>query len=257
MNENGFTTYLEFNDSGFVVVMGRRQRETVEWDLVREITAYRQDPGGEDVMTLAIRASAGAEYININENMPDYQQLLECMYEAIPEIKRDWWCEISSSFGPNRTTIYGLSTSEQHGPSPAERYLQNQGRKNPSRKKIKPKAILWIIATVVALAVIQWLVAWVLCRWSNVVGLGLFPLLLVVLVARTYPNPRTFLYLLIGFNFAGWLLQVCLGLTTPSLLGELLDGNLTYLLLLGFEVLLGLGVMLLPDRRAAGPELKG
>jgi len=36
-----------------------------------------------------------------------------------------------------------------------------------------------------------------------------------------------------------------------------IDGHLTYLLLLGLEVLLGLGIMLLPDRRAAGVEIKG
>ena len=257
MNENGFTTHLEFNDNGFVVVSGRHKRQKVEWDLVREVIAYRMDPGGEDIMCLGIRPSAAVEYININEDSPDYKQLLERMYEAIPEINRDWWCEISSSYGPNRTTIYGFPASEQNGPSPAERYLQDSGHKNPSRRKVKPKTIVWIFAAVIGLSVMQWLIALLLCRWSNVVGLGLFPLLLVVLVARTWPNPKTFLYLLIGFNLAGWLLQVCFGLTTPSLLGQLLEGHLTYLLLLGLEVLLGLGIMLLPDRRAAGPEIKG
>jgi hypothetical protein len=257
MSKNGFITHLEFNNDGFVVVAGRHNKQEVEWDLVREIIAYRQDPGGEDIMTLGIRPSAGVEYIHINENMPDYKQLLERMYEAIPGIRRDWWQEISASFGPNRMTIYGLPASEQQGPSPAERYLQNPGRKNPSRKKIKPETLFWIAAAIVALAVIQWLLALLLCRWNNVVGLGLFPIILIVVLARNYPNSRTFLYLLVGFNLVGWLLRVVFGSTTPSLLGELLDGHLTYLLLLGFEVLLGLGIMLLPDRRAAGVEIKG
>ena len=152
---------------------------------------------------------------------------------------------------------YGLPTFEQQGPSPAERYLQNKGHKNPSRPKIKPKTICWVTVGVVAIAVVQWLIAMLLCRWSNVVGLGLFPLILVAVVARIWPNPRILLYLLIGFNLAGWILRAVFGSVTPSLLGELLRGNLTYLLLVGLEVLLGLGIMLLPDRRAAGVEIKG
>ncbi|MCK5114002.1 MAG: hypothetical protein KAR11_04495 [Phycisphaerae bacterium] len=257
MSKNGFVAHLEFNDRGFVVVTGRGARQQVEWDLVREIAAYRRDPAGADVMTLGIRPSAAVEYIEIDEDNPDYKQLLESMYEAIPAINRDWWCEISSSYGPNRTTIYGLSTAEQQGPSPAERYLQNPGHKNPSRKKIKRETIVWITVAVVVLAIIQWLIAMLLCRWSNALGLAFFPLLLIAFVARTYPNPRVFLYLLIGFNLAGWGLRVVFGLATPSLLGQLFAGHLTYLLLLGIEVLLGLGIMLLPDRRAAGPEIKG
>jgi len=214
MSENEFITHLEFNDDGFAVVTGRHKRQTVEWDLVREIIAYRHDPGGEDIMTLGIRPSAAVEYIHINEDMPDYKQLLERMYEAIPEIRRDWWCDISASFGPNRTTIYGLSVNDQQGPSPAERYLQNKRRKNPSRTKLKPKTILWIVLTVVAIAAAQWFVAWLLCRWSNVVGLGLFPLVLVMLVSRTWPNPRFFIYLLIAFNVTGYLLRVVFASTT-------------------------------------------
>lgn len=259
MSENGpeKITHLEFDDDGFDVITGRHQRQKVEWDLVREIIAYRHDPGGKDIMCLGIRPSAAVEYININEEMPDYEQLLERMYEAIPGIRRDWWCEISSSFGPNRTTIYGLSVSEQQGPSPAERYLQNKSHKNPSHTKIKPAGLFWITVAVVALAAVQWFFAWLLSGWSNVVGLGLFPLLLVVLVARTWPRPRVFLYLLIAFNVTGFLLRLIFGSQTPSLPGELLKGNLTYLLLVGLEVLLGLGIMLLPDRRAAGVEIKG
>ena len=70
MSGNGFITHLEFNDNGFVVVIGGGKRQEVEWDLVREIVAYRQDPDGEDIMCLGIRPTAAVEYININEEMP-------------------------------------------------------------------------------------------------------------------------------------------------------------------------------------------
>jgi hypothetical protein len=48
---------LERNQ-GFVLRVPRGEDTRVEWELIREIVAFRREPGGEDLICLAFRTSA-------------------------------------------------------------------------------------------------------------------------------------------------------------------------------------------------------
>lgn len=245
---------IELTDEGFILRTPEGE-SVVEWVHVAEIVAYRRDPAGADLLCLAFRLGNTGQYVEINEELSDYQQLLEHLYEAFPEITRHWWQDVTEGMGPNRITLYGLPASQQQQSSPAERYLkQIHQRKRITRAQ-------WYLVGIACVAVLltaglQTFVSLLLRRWSPLLAMALFPSLLIVLVARRVSRPRTFFLLLIGFYLAEWLWGITLDRPGACLAGQLAGGKLSYLLLLGLEILLGMFAMLLPNHRAMGSRMR-
>jgi hypothetical protein len=243
---------LEFHDNGFTAVFGRHEKTDVAWEQVREIVAFRRDPGGSDVLCLGFRWTAANEYLEIHEEHDDYETLLEKMYEALPKLDRQWWQQITETYGANRTTIFGLPLADQlHKDSPTVRFLLEAKKRKllprTVRRNIRRAAVAVILA-----AGVQQLLAWAIAQsesanWDDILAMTLLPMLLIVGVCRFWPGPRKFFLLLGGFHLAEWLVSLLIG--APCLAGKLLDGQISYLLLLGLEILVGMGVMLLPDKR--------
>jgi len=255
MNGSDTETRIELTDEGFALFHQARKIATVRWVHVAEIAAYRNDPGGNDLLHLAFREGNSRQYVELHEELLGYQDLLERMYDAFPEIRREWWMDIARTYGPNRTTIYGLPASEQSQATPAERYLkQIRQRKKPTRSQWVRFG--WAVAAVLAAAGVQTLAAWGLARWSVLLAMTAWPMLLVIVVARRCSRPRVFFLLLTGFHISTWTWELVLDFPGPCLLGQLLRGTFSYLLILGVEILLGMAVMLLPDRKAAGPTFR-
>lgn len=247
-------TRIQTNDDGFALV-GASGRESVEWVHVAEIVAYRRDPTDVDLLCLAFRLGQAGRYVEVNEEMAGYETLLEGMYDAFPEISRNWWKDVATGLGANRVTLYGLPAGEIERPSPAERYLEQiQRRKRLTRADWR--RIAWAAAGLWILAGVQTFLTWLLGGWNLLVAFALLPVVLVVVAARNVRRPRTFFLLLAGFYLAEALWAAVWGRWGASLPGRLFGGHFSWLLLLGVEILLGMGVMLLPNRRAAGPRLR-
>lgn len=233
----------------------------VDFDAVREIVAYRSEPAGRDLLCMEFRISAGRDYVKIHEDMPGYGEALEKIYTAFPDISRSWWHEIAEGLGSNRTTLHGLTVEQDDQPSAAERYLNAV----QSRKPIKPGTWKrWLGAGVMLFLVAggQLMLANLIASpgdggWDDVLALTLLPFAGVVLMSRLCPDPKTLLRLLGGFYLAelAWLL-ILAPQETPTFVGKILEGKLNYLLLPGVAILLGMIVMLLPDKHAAGKRAK-
>ena len=65
-------------------------------------------------------------------------------------------------------------------------------------------------------------------------------------LGKTLPEPKHFFAGMAGFLLAEWLIAP---LSIPTTLGKLFGGDFEYILLLGAVTLVGLGTMLLPDKR--------
>ena len=254
---------LELSDSGFTLYNPDNPHEDpsfIEWELIREIVAYRRDPDGLDLVCLGFRVTAFNQYIEINEEMQNYGQIIERMYEKCQGISYHWWHEIAGVYGTNRTTIYGIPASEQHKPSAAEQYLmRKKKRKLPNSKQFKDLIQRTIVLAVVAL--IQVLIAWAITNFDSTtmdeyIAIIALPTLLTIMVARIWPIPKIFFCLQAGFYLFEWGINKLLGISAPTLLGEILAGKLGWCLLIGIQILLAMFVMLLPDKRAAGKPFK-
>ncbi|MBN1554057.1 MAG: hypothetical protein JXA11_04875 [Phycisphaerae bacterium] len=227
----------------------------VEWVHVAEIAAYRRDPEGKDLLCLAFRLGHAEQYVEVHEEMTGYESLLPHLYEAFPEISPAWWQDVTTGLGPNRVTLYGLPAADGEQPSPAERYLQ-QIHQRKTVTKGQWMRVGWACAGVWAAAGVQtFLVGW-LSGWNKLAAMSVLPLSLVIFVARRVGKPGVFFLLLLGFHLAEALWIVVLGRWPGGLIGSLVERRLSYLLLPGVEILLGMGVMLLPNRRAAGVKLR-
>lgn len=241
---------------GFTLCRHGKPDETVRWEHVREIVAWRDDPQGRDLLCLGFRASAGRTYVEIHEEMPGYAELLEEMYEAFPKIQREWWQTITTGIGPNRTTIHGLplATPPEPAGSAHARFLRAVSQGKKARRVLLQRGVAIFVGLALCSGLQQLLAGWI-SRWpehslDDVLAVSIWPIAMVVLTARLWPKPRPFMVLLAGYHLAEWLWH---GWSHhPCLLTKLLEGRLVYLLLLGLEILLGMGVMLLPDKRAAG-----
>ena len=253
---------LELNDSGFALYNADNPHEDpaiIEWELIREIVAYRRDPDGLDLVCLGFRVTVFNEYIEVNEEMHNYGQIIERMYEKCQGISYHWWHEIAGVYGTNRTTIYGIPASEQHKPSAAEQYLMRKRKRIiPTTKQLKDWSQRAIALAFVAL--IQVLISWAICNFDSTradeyIAIIAIPLLLTVAVARIWPIPTVFFCLLGGFYIFEWGINKLLGIPAPTLLGEILAGKLGWFLLVGTQILLAMFVMLLPDKRAAGKPM--
>jgi hypothetical protein len=249
---------IELHEEGFTLLPAGKTAIRVEWDKVREIVAERVDPTGEDMLTLGFRISNTDSYVTVHEHMPDYPALLEAMYEAYPKINREWWKELASDFGHYRQTIHGLPLSDPAGPAhrPGRhaRFLRTVRDHATSRRR-RRLALLKALGLLL-LGGLQQFVAWLIASppdggWDEVLAVVALPLLLVVLAARRWPIPKIFFALLATYHVVAWGCQLVLH-AGPTLLGQLFTGRGGYLLWLGLEILIGLGVMLLPDQRAAG-----
>jgi len=82
------------------------------------------------------------------------------------------------------------------------------------------------------------------------------PLTLTILAARCVQRPRVIYWILLSFYIAEAIWALILGRFGACLLGKLFEGKFTWLLLLGAEILLAIGVMLLPNRRAMATKLR-
>jgi hypothetical protein len=238
---------LEVRPDGFILIAEGRPPVNVAWDQVRGIAAYRRDPDGRDLLCLEFRISAGCEYVEINEEMQQYQDMLDAMYEAFPKISRDWWQEIAQTYGTNRMTIHGLPLADQMRPAPAERYLQAAEMKKQHSRATKLQFI-YVLAGLVVAAGVQQLLAWLIARahdvqWDDILALTAWPVALVVMACRMWPRPRAFFALLLGFYVIDGIMAAVTGSAAPSLPGLILQGKLGYLSILGGEILLGMGVM--------------
>jgi hypothetical protein len=260
MNTNQTTPpNIEFRDDGFDLIEGDRRKE-VRWEAVREIVAYRLDPQGRDLMCLGFRISASNDFVEAHEELPHYPQLLEAMYEAFPKIDREWWKGIAQSLGSNRTTIHGLPLADQlHEPtSAAARFLLESAKRNAkARRRKQIRSVLVAAAVLLGIAFAQRLICALLCRWANsgwddFLAMLLLPMTLVVFCARVWPKPKILFAVLGGFYFYEAILYGLWGWQDGSLAAMLLQGRLQYVFLIGLEILVGIGVMLLPDKHAAG-----
>lgn len=251
---------LEFDHNGFSVFTDGVKTDSVEWDRVREIIAYRREPAARDVLTLGFRVTAGQEYVEIPETLKDYPALLERMYEQFPRLSPDWWQAITREFGSNRTTIYGLPLAEQLQTDASARFLlelqRTGGRRRRWRRRIRRGALAGA-GLLLAAGVQQGIVAAVFALAGGRPGGGLRamtllagPALLAVGVARWMPLPRRFLALLVGFHVFDGLVGYLAGPAGGTLAAMLAVGRWSYLLLLGAEILAGMVAMLLPSRRA-------
>ncbi len=244
---------LSFRDGGFNAVLADGRSVEIQWQLVREIVAFRLDPDGADLMCLGFRISNNRDYINISEETPQYQELLVHMCNACPGIDRNWWQSVATSYGT--TTIHGISQSQQANTSPAEQYLAQASKRKPMTPKARKRIIPVIVAIILA-AGVGTLLSWWISGLSNIAAVAIWPMLLIIAVARFWPRPRLFFLLLGSYHLAELCWYFILGQPGPCLLSKLLDGKFQYLLMLGVEILLGIGVMLLPDKNAAGRHPK-
>lgn len=252
---------IEFVEGGFDRLGPGNDRYEVRWDRVREIVAYRLEPGGADRMCLGFRVTASDQYVEVCETARGYPDLLECMYEAFPKIDRDWWKPIAAGLGSNRTTIHGMPLASQLHRDSNQAFLLAvaDGQRRRRRWKRKAGRVAAIAAGLFVLAALQqWLAAWIdfspEARWDDLLAMLAGPLLLTAAAARAWPKPKVFFSLLGGFYLAE--LAVVLahgGPIGPSLVARVLEGKVQYILVIGgLEALVALGVMLLPDKRAAG-----
>ncbi|MBN1943837.1 MAG: hypothetical protein JW849_11140 [Phycisphaerae bacterium] len=229
--------------------------QSVAWVHVAEIAAYRRDPAGQDILCLAFRLGQAGQYVEVDEEMPGYDSLLENLYDAFPEISRTWWQEVAAGLGPNRVTLYGLPAGESETPSPAERYLQQiHQRKSRTRSG-------WIHIGLACMGVwaaggAQTFLTWWLGGWNRLLAVSLLPMVLVIVAAMLLRRPRTFFLLLAGFYLAEAIWGAAMGRFDASLAGKFTEGKFSYLLLPGVEILLGMAVMLLPTRRATVSKLR-
>lgn len=235
-------------EGGFVLIRSDGE-QTVRWAHLTEIAAYRRDPTGEDILCLAFRVAPTGEVLEITEETPGYLELLEEMYRAFPHISRTWWQEVAAGLGPNRVTLHGRAMEEEpEDASPAERYL----RKIPRRK-----GRLWdwrfekvlLGAGMLTAAAVQSFLLGSLTGGTFPAGGGILPVLLAVLAASRLRRPAALFLLLAGFHFAEALLGMVTGRFGLSLAGRLFARQFSFLLLPGLEILLGLGTMLLRQRK--------
>ncbi len=255
MSDEGSTTRLEFRKDGFTILTDGVATATIEWVQVREIVAYRQNPDAEDLLCLGFRADATGKYIEVNEEIDDYQTLLKKMHEVFPALKREWWQEITSSYGINWTTIYGLSLAEQLQPDPAEQYLQRV-KKKKQKTRMAWMRVLLVVVVVVAAAWVQMILTRWIAPWNHFVAVSAFPIILVVLVAYFWCNPRVFFALLVGFYIVEFVWNRASGSAGAFLPDQLIRGKLSYLPVLGLEILIGMGVMILTKKYLKRSKVK-
>lgn len=117
--------HIELMEEGFRVLEGGLETAVIDWLHLKQIVAYRQDPEGADLLCLDFRKSHDNQYIEINEEMDGYCELLEAIYDKFPSINRNWWQDVAAPLGTNRQTIYGMSLSDDTAPKAAEQYLNN------------------------------------------------------------------------------------------------------------------------------------
>ena len=260
MNSPDLNGHLDLTETGFTVFTQDQEPVNVEWALVREIVAFRRDPDGLDLVCLGFRVSTFNEYVEINEEMENYGQIIETMYDKCQGISHHWWHEIAGVYGTNRMTIYGLPVSEQQKPSAAEQYLMRaKASKIPTGKQLKKIFLRTLLLGLIAF--LQVGVSWLITRWDNsqldeYISMITIPVLLTMLAARIWPAPRVFFSLLLGFYGFEWIIATSLGVQSPTLFGQLFSGNLNWLFLLGAEILIAMFVMLLPDKHAAGRPVR-
>lgn len=242
-------TKLEATKIGFWVRTATSE-EFLEWDMMREIVGYRQNPGGEDLLCLAFRISALNEFTEIHEEMSGYSEVIAAMYEAFPKINRTWWQEVMRTFGTNRTTLHGMPAARQlsrnEPPGSSAKFLLKGAHTNSLKKKRFWLGILNGILILSILASLQVLLSWGLSTVNDFLAAGLGLLIFALGLGRTLPEPKRFFPFLLGFLLAEWLIAPQ---SIPTTLGKLFSGHLEYLLLLGAVTLLGMSIMLLPDKR--------
>ncbi len=247
-------TTITLNDHGFTLTSVDGS-ETIQWVHIAEVVAYRRDPVGVDLLCLAFRVGPAGRYIEINEEMPGYEELLENLYEAFPQISRTWWQDVTEGLGSNRVTIYGLPAGESDESSPAERYLQQIHRRKPLTRSDWAK-IGWAGAGVWGAAGVQTFLAWFFAGWNTLLVMSALPLTLTVIAARCVQRPRRIYLILLSFYLAEAIWALILGRFPASLVGKLFEGKFSWLLLLGAEILLAICVMLLPSKRTTETKLR-
>ncbi len=252
-----FNTYnpvdLTFHENGFSFRI-HGDKQCVEWAMVREIVGYRRPlDSGDDLLCLGIRFGNGREYMEVNEDMDAYSALVAQLHDVFPGIKHSWWKEIASWYGQNRITIYGIGLNEK---SPAENYLTRP------RKKVRltrRKMVRWlygaaalVLLAAVQLAAVGLIARWAHATWDDILAVTLLPFLLVIFSCRYWGVPGLFFIQMTGFYLAQLILVLIFDIGSASLMGKFLAFRFSYLLVPGLEILLAMGVLLLPNRRAMG-----
>ena len=245
-------TKLEFDKNGFTCTIQGHARY-VEWVFVREVTGYRKPGEDGGVLCVALRVDTSSDYIEVHEDMDSYSELLEHLYTQFSSIRRNWWHELVSEYGKNRKILYGIAHGQE---SAAEKYLS----KRKEVKKLSSRDIKrWVVsgAGIVLLAAIQLGLVRLIARWESselddIIGVSLFPGILVIISCRYWGLPRVFFAQMTTFYLAELLMVAMFDRQSPSLMGKFLRMELYYLMVLGLMLLMGLGVMLLPSNRAVG-----
>jgi hypothetical protein len=250
MSNTESNVQLSFDDEGFALLRNGQTAARVDWAQVREIIGFRRDPEGADLLCLGFRIDNTPRFVEVDEEAPEYDSLLERMYGAFPNIHREWWQDIARTLGSNQTTIHGLALQEAQAPSAAETYLQKLHH-HRQKKRSRWRTAALVIPAIPVLAGIQVFLASWLGRYSPVTGQALLPILLVFVAAFWCPSPSIFFLLLTGFHLFEYVISRWSGVSGSCLVGELLKGRLSHLPLLGAEILIGMMVMLLAKRRSS------
>lgn len=145
-------TQIELTDDGFRLIEDGLDSESIDWLHLKQIVAYRKDPEGADLLCLGFRKSHEKQYIEVNEEMDGYRELLEAMCDKFPSIHRNWWQKVTGAMGVNYQTIYGIGLGEQTASKAAEKYLnsiENRKKRRSSRKKTAIVIISLIAAVII------------------------------------------------------------------------------------------------------------
>ncbi len=243
-------TKLEVAKTGFWVRTATSE-EFLEWDMMREIVGYRQNPGGEDLLFLSFRISALNEFTEVHEEMEGYTDVIGAMYDAFPKIDRNWWQEVMRTFGTNRTTLHGMPAARQlsrnEPPGHSAKFLLREPHRSLLKKKRFWKGVFNSLLILSILGSLQVLLSWGLKEMtgSHFLAAGCGLVIFALALGRALPEPKRFFPLLIGFLLAEWIIAPQ---AIPTTLGKLFNGHLEYLLLLGAVTLMGMGIMLLPQK---------
>ena len=95
---------------GFIVRHDGEFVGAVQWDQVREISAYRYAGPSREIVSLVFSIKGDLPEIEINEESPGWEQLVAAMIESFPSIPSNWsetlGAPSSLSGDPQRTVLF-------------------------------------------------------------------------------------------------------------------------------------------------------
>ena len=109
---------LAIDDCGFAVVRDGKNLASLAYKDVRQITAYKADLFTYDLICLGFRISEGDDWIEVNEEMEGYAELLDRLRQRFPSMLKwsDWWpTVVCPAFEANPTILWPPPGSSSPG----------------------------------------------------------------------------------------------------------------------------------------------